>query len=391
MIAAKARMGLVIAAMVGHGISARADDVAVYQVSGHAPAAAADPRTAALDDAFARAARGALVDLVTGEERAARQSELDREIVSRARRWVTTFTVTKDDVVEGRRELTVAVQIDRDKLRERLAQLQIASGARVESSPPMIAIDVRVDSQARVRTAPLASAGFEQLTAVFRSAGVAVRRESPSVRGQDGSGDRPLPGPDGARSDRPGADVVAMARVEMGAPARVRGQSRDAVLVTAQIRLVERAIPPDRSATRMLAQAEAIAAAPANDPRPGVERALTSAATALLPRLPAKLVQTEQRWKGRDPRVDPGIVLVRIPPGTPYAMVLAEQKFLAAAKGIRAASLRRLSPSGWVIGVATDYSVSRVSQIVTQPPANDVQVSVKVVRGLVELTLSEAP
>ena len=42
------------------------------------------------------------------------------------------------------------------------------------------------------------------------------------------------------------------------------------------------------------------------------------------------------------------------PAKTPYAMVLAEQKYLAGAKGVRAATLRRLSPNGWVIGVATD-------------------------------------
>ena len=105
---------------------AHAEDVVAYQAEGDAPAASADARVMALDEAFARAVNSALADLVDGAVRTQRKGELDREIVARARLWVAKFAVTKDETVDGRRELTVSVKIDRDKLRARLGELKIA-------------------------------------------------------------------------------------------------------------------------------------------------------------------------------------------------------------------------------------------------------------------------
>src|SRR5262245_36228998 len=99
---------------------AHAEDIVAYQAEGDAPAASGDARVMALDEAFARAVSNALSDLVDGNVRTARKGELDREIVGRARLWVSKFAVTKDETIEDRRELTVSVKIDRDKLRARL-------------------------------------------------------------------------------------------------------------------------------------------------------------------------------------------------------------------------------------------------------------------------------
>ncbi|HEY1548789.1 MAG TPA: hypothetical protein VGG28_13260, partial [Kofleriaceae bacterium] len=106
---------------------AAAEDVVAYEAEGEAAASATDARTAALDDAFAHAVASAIADLVAGDVRTAHQGELDKEIVGHARLWVTRFTVTKDEVDDDRRELTVSVRIDRDKLRARLDELKIAT------------------------------------------------------------------------------------------------------------------------------------------------------------------------------------------------------------------------------------------------------------------------
>jgi hypothetical protein len=80
-----------------------------------------------------------------------------------------------------------------------------------------------------------------------------------------------------------------------------------------------------------------------------------------------------------------------MPARTPYAMVLAEQRYLAGAKGVRAAALRRLSPAGWVIGVATSEPIEQIARIAKKAPAADTSVTVKIVGDVVELSLAGAP
>jgi hypothetical protein len=69
-------------------------------------------------------------------------------------------------------------------------------------------------------------------------------------------------------------------------------------------------------------------------------------------------------------------------------MVQAELRHLLGARGVSRATLRRVSPSGWVIGVATGESVDRIASIVKKPPAADTTVSVKIVGAVVEAALS---
>src|ERR1700733_6068606 len=113
--------------MLTLALPAHAEDVVGYEAEGDAPVAGADPRVAALDDAFARAVVSAIADLISGDVRTAHKAELDREIVGHARLWVTKFTVTKDETNDDRRQLTVSVRIDRDKIRARLGELDIAT------------------------------------------------------------------------------------------------------------------------------------------------------------------------------------------------------------------------------------------------------------------------
>jgi hypothetical protein len=58
---------------------------------------------------------------------------------------------------------------------------------------------------------------------------------------------------------------------------------------------------------------------------------------------------------------------------------------------VRAATLRRLSPNGWVIGVATSEPVEQIARIAKKAPAADTSVTVKIVGDLVEVNLSGTP
>jgi hypothetical protein len=180
------------------------------------------------------------------------------------------------------------------------------------------------------------------------------------------------------------AEVMAIAGVTVAAGMPVRGLPTTASLVTAHVRVV------DRKDKKVIGQASAVAAARGDDPGYGIDRALVAAMADVLPPPPRKLAQPGT-FKGTDtPIAEPGIVLVRLPAQTPFSMVLLEQKYLAGAKGVRAATLRRLSPGGFVIGVQTSVSVEQVARIAKKPPATDTNAAVKIVGEIVEVTLSGA-
>ena len=120
--------------------------VVTYEAEGEADAGGADPRVAALDDAFARAvaARGRRPGRRAGAAPRKKQ-DLDREIVGHARLWVAKFTVTKDETADDRRQLTVSVRVDRDKMRARLAELEISRrGRRPRPARPNARADVAI-------------------------------------------------------------------------------------------------------------------------------------------------------------------------------------------------------------------------------------------------------
>jgi len=118
-----------------------------------------------------------------------------------------------------------------------------------------------------------------------------------------------------------------------------------------------------------------------------IERALVAAATDVLP--PVKLSLTQARaFTGQDtPIGEAGVVLVRLAPKTPWGLVAAERKYLAGAKGVQRAVLRRVSPGGWVIGVTTTHSLQRIAAIARRPPASDTTTRVKIVGDIVEVAL----
>lgn len=372
---------------------AHAEDIVAYEAEGDAPAAAADARVMALDDAFAEAVKNALGDLVAGDVRTARKGELDREIVGRARLWVAKFGVTKDETVDGRRELTVSVKIDRDKLRARLAELNVATREVASEQPAArtatILLRITVPSGVRAdygANADTELAGVSALTTLLRNAGFAVRRAPASGPPARADGELPLGDAEAdALAAEAKADVMAIAGVTIAPPVVVRGLPTTASLVTAHVRIV------DRKEHKVVGQGTGTAAAVGDAQEYAVDRALVGAAVDVLPPEPPKLAGAAA-FRGDDtPVAEAGVVLVRLPSSTPYTLVLAEQKYLAGAKGVRSATLRRLSPAGWVIGVATSEPVEQVARIAKRAPATDTSATVKIVAGIVELTLAGAP
>jgi hypothetical protein len=375
---------------------AHAEEVVAYQAEGDAPAASPDARVMALDAAFARAVTSALSDLVAGDVRTARKGELDREIVARARLWVAKFSVTKDETVDGRRELTVSVKIDRDKLRARLGELGVAMKDAGTATDPAasartatILLRITLPTGVRAAYGPNAEKelpGVSAITTLLRNAGFAVRRAPGSGAVPRGEGELPLSDDEAdVLANEAKADVMAIAGVSVGPSVPVRGQPTTASLVTANVRVV------DRKDRKVIGQGSASTATRGDDPGYAVDRALLGATLDALPP-PASKLGPAGAFRGDDtPVTEPGVVLVRLPARTPYALVLEEQKYLAGAKGVRAATLRRLSPAGWVIGVATSESVETVARIAKKSPATDAAANVKIVGDVVELSFSGAP
>lgn len=396
-----------MAALVGSlavASPARAEDVIAYQADGDADAAAPDARVAALDEAFARAVGQALNDLVEPEVRRQSKPVIDRELIGHARLWVTRFTVTREVVADDRKQLSVSVRIDRDKLRARLAELNIATrepgeapAASAQGSAQSAIVLLRIAAPDGVHaTYGLAAekevAGLAALSDVLRRASFAIKRAPAAGPAARADGELPLDDDTAeALAAEAQAELALIGGVAVGAPVPLRGVAASGVLITARLRLI------DRKAHKLIGQGAAVVASRGSDPGEvgyAIDRALLAAAADALPQ-PAQGAQglgPAQPFTGDDtPVVEPGVVLVRLARATPWPMVQAELKHLVGARGVSHATLRRVSPAGWVIGVTTTDSIDRIASIVKKPPAADTTVSVKIVGDLIEATLSGAP
>jgi hypothetical protein len=376
---------------------ARAEDVVSYQADGDADAAAPDARVVALDEAFAKAISQAVNELVDPEVRRQSKPVIDRELVGHARLWVSRFTVTREAVADDRKQVSVSVRVDRDKLRARLGELNIAIRAAGEA-PPAAAqgatVLLRVAAPDGVRaTYGLAAekevAGLAALSEVLRRASFAIKRAPASGPAARADGELPLDDDTAeALAAEAKAELALIGGVSVGAPVPLRGVAASGVLITARLRLI------DRKAHKLIGQGAAVVASRGTDPGEvgyAIDRALLAAAADVLPQ-PAQGLAQAPSFSGDDTPVgEPGIVLVRLARTTPWPMVQAELKHLVGARGVSHATLRRVSPAGWVIGVATGDSIDRIASIVKKPPTADTTVSVKIVGELIEATLSGAP
>ena len=388
---------VVVAVLAGSSARARAEDVVAYQADGDADAGAADARVEALDEAFVKAVAQALGDLLDPEVRKQNKPVLDRELLGHARLWITKFTVTKETVADDRKQLSVSVRVDRDKVRARLGELNIALKGAGEAPGPnaeTVTVLLRVASPEGVHATFGAAAekdvaGLAALSGALRRADMVIKRAS--AAGPPAKADGELPVDDEtaeALAAEAKADLVAIAGVTLGSPVPLRGLDASGVLVTAHVRLV------DRKAHKAIGRGAAVTAARGTDPgivAYAIDRALLAAMADVLPQ-PAQKLPEAQEFTGDDKPVgEPGIVLVRLARSTPWGMVQSEIKHLLGARGVSKATLRHVSPLGWVIGVATGESIDRIASIVKKPPAADTTASVKIVGDVIEATLAGAP
>jgi len=323
-------LAIVIAAavLVGTSAGARAEDVVAYQADGDADAGAAGARVEALDEAFGKAVAQALSDLIDPDVRKQSKSVLDRELLGHARLWITKFTVTKEAVTDDRKQLSVSVRVDRDKVRVRLGELNIAIRAAGDAPAPNAPPAQTVTVLLRVATPDGVHAtyglGAEKEVAGLAALSGALRRANFVLKRAPGSG--PAAKPDGelpldddlaeALAAEAKADVVAIAGVTVGAPVPLRGVDASGVLITAHVRLV------DRKTHKAIGQGAVVTASRGTDPGVvgyAIDRAVLAATADVLPQPAEKLAQA-QAFSGDDkPIGEPGIVLVRLARSTPLA------------------------------------------------------------------------
>ena len=408
------RTSLILAVLLALTSAAYAEDVAAYETEGDAELSGSDPRVAALDEAFARGVALALADVVPADVRVARKADLDREFIARARLWVAKFQVTKDTTADDRRQLAVTVRVDRDKVRAKLAELDIATMTAGEASRGHSAVVLlRVTEPAGVRATFGAGAekdvpGLAAISSALRGAGMATKRAPAAGPAARPDGELPLSDDEAdALAHDAKADVIAVAGVTASPPVAVRGQPIDAALVTASVKLVERrarkVIGQGRAQVAARGTEASASASPTEVGRAAApeamrrsfahaaDQALVAAMADVFPPSKQAIAQSTGFTGDDTPLADAGVVLVRLPPKTPWSLVAAELKYLAGAKGVQRAVLRRLSPGGWVIGVATTESVERISQIAKKAPTAETSAKVRVTGEIVEVSLAGAP
>jgi hypothetical protein len=243
----KTLAAVVVCALVGASARAHAEDVVAYQADGDADARAPDARVEALDQAFGKAVAQALGELVDPEVRKQSKPVLDRELIGRARLWVTKFTVTRETVADDRKQMSVSVRVDRDKVRARLGELNIAtraSGDATAASAVPATVLLRVVTPEGVHAnfglaAEREVTGLAALSAVLRRANMTIKRASASGPAVKPDGDLPIDDDTAeALAAEAKADIVAIASVAIGAPVPLRGIDASGVLITARVRVV---------------------------------------------------------------------------------------------------------------------------------------------------------
>ncbi len=374
---------------------AAAEDIKTFEVTGEADAAASDSRGVAVDAAFARAAEDALEDLLTKAQRTEQRTALNKEIVGRARRWVASYKVTADQTDGGRRQLTVAVRINREALRARLVELAILtaaveppvgepgavadpSGAVTSPMDPLATASSSADPRWAGRTATLLLRAGRQAQSVvtFGASGevdAPGARIAASVMAERGLLVKPasLAGPSPRREGELPLDddqaralagssrseLAVVVGVELSPRQYVRGIPTQMVLATARARVVARGEGAEGEGA-----GTAVAVAGDGD-RQAIERAVAAAVAAALPTTVAGRA-AEPQLTTDDlplPSADGG-TWMRISPRTSWSAVTALLRTFAKQKGFTA-ELRRLSPAGYLVLIRADSGLDRAAAI----------------------------
>ncbi len=120
---------------------ARADgDLAVFEVSGDAPADAPDAKTRALDAAFAGAVARALAAEADAATLRAHRQRVDADILGRARRYIASFKTLATETRDGRVHVTIQAKVDRGRVRAALAEIGVSAERPKPRRPEILAL-----------------------------------------------------------------------------------------------------------------------------------------------------------------------------------------------------------------------------------------------------------
>lgn len=380
-----------IALVTALAAPALAEDVVTYRSQGSAPLPAGgdekQARTLALDEAFKAATRQALGELAAPDALVEKAAEIDAEVTRRARLWVASFKVARQQQPAGTLVLEVDVRIDREKLRARLLELGVAIGGGdpdAGDAPPRSAtLLLRVSTIEGALATYGAGAssrvpGVDEAESALRRRGLALvpaPASGPAAKPGDG-----LPLSDEAARALAGdvrANLVVIAGVDQAAPGPVRGTRSVAGLARAHVKLV------DASNGAVLGQGRAARGAIGQ----GAAQVAEAASVAAL--LEAIAVAAPRRDPAPDapaldlalPAAREGEVVVRIR-GATGAQAAAIQDHLASAQGVKSARLRRLA-GGEVVLAVRGVRADRVAALVRG--VADVGANARVEGGAVEV------
>lgn len=357
---------LVMTMMLALAAPAAAEDVVTYDARGRGDDSAADPRTVALDAAFAVAVTEAVADLAGAAARA-KAADVDREIIKRARRFVASFQVRSQTMVPGGTELDVAVRVDLDKVRARLTELGVAVRAVPQQPDPTPAVRgkktatilLRVVGASRTSSTFGSAAtddvpGLARLVETLGAAGYTVVPASAAGPPVGDDGDLPVDDT-GARAlgGDARADIAVVAAVSVGEVGLVRGVALRAAPATARLRVL------DVRTGNVLDETTVQSGAWGQDerlPRVAAESALAAAAAAA--------------WAPRRSAPSPGAsapavtaargVTVRIRGEQPWTAAAAIRTRLAAAAGVGKVTWAGLGGDQVVLSV-TGLSAAKIA------------------------------
>lgn len=419
------------AALAAAPSTALAEDIQTFEVTGEADAAASDSRGVAVDSAFARATEEALDDLLPKAVRTEKRAVLNKEVIGRARRWVSSYKVTGDEQSGGKRQLTVSVRINREALLARLVELGLAAATAAPpddgpiTSPgnpggpsdpadpahpgadPPITPSSSADPRWAGRTATLLlrarrqaqalatfgvsgdskAPGAALATALMSERGLVVKPASLAGPSPRLEGELPLD--DGQARSLAGAaraELAVVVGVELSERQYLRGVATPMVLATASARVVARAEGAEGEG-----RGSAVAIVGDGD-RQAIDRAVATAVGAALPTTAAGRAAAPQLTRDDQPLpVLEGGAWIRLGAHTPWSVVTALMRHFAKQQGFTA-ELRRLSPAGYLVLVRSDKGLERAAAIARSLPLPEGSGALKVRsdRGVITVRV-EAP
>ncbi len=340
----------------------------VVEVDGQAATTSADPKVAARDDAFAAALQAALPTLAPADVLAARRAEVARDIIGRARRFVSRYTVSAERDEGGAHVLHAAVTVDLGKVVDALHALGITEAVEPTAvTAPVPRGTSRATLLMRVISADGVAASYGAL-ATRLSSGAAVEaelvRRGWKVVAPPASG--PAAGPTGelplerdaarALAGDSRAAIAVVVGVNVTEPGRVRGVLGAGVAARAWAAVVR----TDGSDDGLVATAvgSAVGDAGTDLATQAVTRAATAALADVAPVTRRAIATTAPTV---DAATDAGALRVTLRGGS-WATVRAVRAALAARKGVSLVEFRRISATDVVLVVTSSESAAALAR-----------------------------